>query len=84
MHAASNAKCVCLAYATATPKQLYLLMLARVQAWGRSAMIFTQLTHVIDRRVRQGSASEILVYAYEGMVRTQKLLLEQELIKVAK
>ena len=29
-------------------------------------------------------AHEILVYAYEGMVRTQKLLLEQELIKVAK
>lgn len=39
---------------------------------------------VIDRRVRQGSANEVMVYAYEGMVRTQKLLLEQELIQVAK
>lgn len=39
---------------------------------------------VIDRRVRQGNANEVMVYAYEGMVRTQKLLLEQELIQVAK
>lgn len=39
---------------------------------------------VIDRRVRQDNASEVQVYAYEGMVRTQKLLPEQELIKVAK
>lgn len=39
---------------------------------------------VIDRRVRQGNASEVQVYAYEGMVRTQKLLLEQKLIQVAK
>lgn len=39
---------------------------------------------VIDRRVRQGNANEVMVYAYEGMIRTQKLLLEQELIQVAK
>lgn len=39
---------------------------------------------VIDRRVRQGNANEVMVYAYEGMVRTQKLLLEQGLIQVAK
>ncbi|MDN3390881.1 DUF1364 domain-containing protein [Pseudoalteromonas sp. APC 3691] len=39
---------------------------------------------VIDRRVAQGSANELTIYAYEGMIRTQKLLLEQELIQVAK
>ncbi len=29
------------------------------------------------------SMNEVRLYSYEGMVRTQKLLLEQELIKVA-
>jgi hypothetical protein len=38
----------------------------------------------IDGRSTRGSASELMIYAYEGMVRTQKLLLDQELIKVAK
>ena len=49
-----------------------------------SAYACSDCHDVIDRRVRMGSANELLVYAYEGMVRTQKLLLEQELIQVAK
>lgn len=39
---------------------------------------------VIDGRHRQGERSEIMNYAYEGMVRTQKLMLENGLIEVAK
>lgn len=39
---------------------------------------------VIDGRVRIGDPRINRLYAYEAMVRTQKLLLEQELIQVAK
>ena len=39
---------------------------------------------VIDGRVRIGDPRINRLYAYDAMVRTQKLLLEQELIKVAK
>lgn len=39
---------------------------------------------VIDGRVRIGDPRINRLYAYDAMVRTQKLLLEQELIQVAK
>lgn len=39
---------------------------------------------VIDGRVRIGDPRINRLYAYDAMIRTQKLLLEQELIKVAK
>lgn len=39
---------------------------------------------VIDDRVRIGDPRINRLYAYDAMIRTQKLLLEQELIKVAK
>jgi len=39
---------------------------------------------VIDCRVALGDPRFNRLYAYDGMVRTQKLLLEQELIQVAK
>lgn len=38
----------------------------------------------IDGRVRVNTPQVTRLYAYDGMVRTQKLLLEQELIQVAK
>ncbi len=38
----------------------------------------------IDGRTPAGDPRFIRLYAYEGMIRTQKLLLEQELIQVAK
>lgn len=38
---------------------------------------------VIDGRTPLGDPRYNRIYAYEGMIRTQKLLLEQELIKVA-
>ncbi|TMS82482.1 DUF1364 domain-containing protein [Pseudoalteromonas sp. S554] len=49
-----------------------------------SAYACSDCHDVIDGRVREGNADEIIIYAYEGMVRTQKLLLEQELMQVAK
>ena len=39
---------------------------------------------VIDGRVRIGDPRINRLYAYDAMIRTQKLLLEQELIQVAK
>lgn len=36
----------------------------------------------IDRRVKEGGTYELLNYAYEGMIRTQVILLEEGLIEV--